>query len=169
MRDEIIDEISVCADCMFVHANGESDLDRDPTKLESWALIGFGFNVTMGGEHAEDCPNRDAVSSEVDCDCENLGFRWQSCEGCGSNLDGDRYKFTLWRATDATARDDFRKAIQSARTARANGGRTAARESLARAAQWRQYLTDRFAERNRFARWEASVRLVGTSGNGLAS
>jgi len=30
------------------------------------------------------------------CDCEKRDFSWSPCDGCGSNLGGDRHAFTIW-------------------------------------------------------------------------
>lgn len=93
----ILGAISVCECCMFVHANGEccaDDHEREPLNL-----IGDGRSVTMGlteDEHAENCTPADR---EDGCDCESQGFSWQSCEGCGSSLGGDRFALTLWDET----------------------------------------------------------------------
>lgn len=90
----ILGRISVCACCMYVHANGEccaEDHDREPL-----SLIADGQSVTMGlsaDEHSEHCR---PIDRENGCDCEQLGFSWQSCEGCGSPLGGDRHALTLW-------------------------------------------------------------------------
>lgn len=98
----ILGRISVCECCMFVHANGEccaEDHDREPL-----SLIGDGASVTMGlsaDEHNENCTPKDR---EVEaCECDQLGFSWSSCEGCGSSLGGDRYALTLWNESDSDA------------------------------------------------------------------
>lgn len=101
MRNELIGEISVCIDCMFIHANGEypgDPADRPTDSPEAWALIGPGYHVAMGGDHRETCTDSDR---ENGCDCDDLGFSHFSCEGCGQNLSGDRFKFTLFRDTDS--------------------------------------------------------------------
>jgi hypothetical protein len=96
MSAEVIDEISVCLACMFMHTNGEypgGPADIDPNEPEPWALLPEGTHPAMGGEHNERCTPADR---EEGCDCENLGFSWSRCEGCGSTLGGDRYLFTLF-------------------------------------------------------------------------
>jgi hypothetical protein len=95
MNEVVIDQISVCVDCMVLHANGEYDHDRDPSEPEPLSLIGPGYSVTMGvSEHSEHCTE---VDREEGCDCDQLGFSWSRCEGCGSTLGGDRFALTLWR------------------------------------------------------------------------
>ncbi len=37
------------------------------------------------------------LQTEDDCECENEGFSWSSCDVCGSNLGGDRYAVTFWK------------------------------------------------------------------------
>lgn len=149
MRDELLSEISVCIDCMFVHANGEypgDPADRPADAPEAWALWGFGYHVTMGGTHTENCDAQE--DNDVECDCENLGFSWQSCEGCGSNLGGDRYRFTTWRIRPAYAHLAAREALTRARTAREARIR---RWALADVAEWRAYLSAIAASDRRFA------------------
>lgn len=99
MTDEIVCPIWVCVDCMLTHANGEcgEDPDREPL-----SAIPGGHAVTMGmllEEHHSECPNRIAGLREWDCDCEHRAFSASSCEGCGSDLGGERHALTLWRAS----------------------------------------------------------------------
>lgn len=92
---EILGQISVCTCCMLVHANGECCGEHEGP--EPLSLIGAGRSVTAGlsaDEHSEHCTPEDRESGA--CDCEVLGFSWQSCEGCGSPLGGDRFALTLW-------------------------------------------------------------------------
>lgn len=142
MQDEIVDEISVCIDCMLVHANGETG-ERDAGEPEPWSriLADVGFSVTMGGVHSDDC-------DWSDCDCDDLGFSWCACEGCGSNLGGDRFRFTVWRWSVDHARIQFRSAIKLAREAITDRERI---EWLGTAGSVRRYLADRFAEDRRIA------------------
>lgn len=92
---EIICELSVCTDCMLTHANGECDPNRDPSEPEPLSKIGEGYSVTLGvAEHSEHCTPEDQAEG---CDCEQLGFSWSRCEGCGSFLGGDRFALTLWK------------------------------------------------------------------------
>lgn len=93
MLEEIVCEISVCQDCMLMHANGEASPDRPADLPGMWSLLQFGESATMGGTH------RDGCDGTGDCACEDLGFSQSSCEACGDYHHGDRYRFTLWRAT----------------------------------------------------------------------
>lgn len=98
MTSEIHSTISVCEDCLFLHANGEIGADRPSDLPEPLSLITAPYTVTMGmanGEHADTCTVDDRSTGE--CDCENLGFRTTRCEGCGDWHHGDRYTMTLWR------------------------------------------------------------------------
>lgn len=92
---EIVADLSVCIDCMLLHANGEYGPDRPDTEPEPLSKIDPGYSVTMGvTEHADTCTEADR---EIGCNCEDLGFRTSSCDGCGSYLHGDRYALTLWK------------------------------------------------------------------------
>lgn len=89
-------KISVCTDCMLLHANGEYDPDRPESEPEPLSAIPEGFRVTLGiteEEHSEYCTPADR---EEGCGCEQLGFSYWACEGCGSTLGGDRFAMTLW-------------------------------------------------------------------------
>lgn len=150
MYSELCGEISVCSDCMLEHANGEISPDRDASQPEPWALLTLGFNVAMGGEHNDDCPNQPEWIGE-ECRCGDLEFSWASCEGCGSNLGGDRYRFTMYRLSLGEARQLFRETLGLARDVnRPIGERIGFIEY---AGEFRAYMRDRFAERNRFANW----------------
>jgi len=84
----------VCVDCMMHHANGEcgschseSGHDREPL-----SAIDPDDTVTAGmfrEDHADGCEGEN-------CDCEDYGFSWLACDGCGSSLDGDRYWMVGW-------------------------------------------------------------------------
>ena len=64
-------ELSVCTDCLILAANGDMPADPDPTQPEPLALW---------------------LNSPVIPGDAELGFSWQPCEGCGSQLGGDRYQ-----------------------------------------------------------------------------
>lgn len=87
--------LSICVDCLMHLANGEcgschDDNGHDREPLNSIPNTDL---VTLGTlEHSEYCRRE----SDGECDCENLGFSWSQCEGCGSNLGGDRYAATGW-------------------------------------------------------------------------
>lgn len=144
MNEEIVDEIDVCIDCMLIHANGETSGDRDENEPELWSRIldGIGFSVTMGGKHSKGCDGPE------DCSCGDLGFSWSACEGCGSNLGGDRFRFTVWRWTIRYARHQFRAVIQHVHTEGTIAGRIGRLET---AGLIRRYIADRLAEDRRFA------------------
>jgi hypothetical protein len=157
-RDELLGEIDVCEDCLFIHANGEylgDPRDRTPDMPEAWALWGFGYHATMGGEHSETCTEADR---DEGCECDRRGFSWQSCEGCGSGLGGDRYRFTMWRVRPEYAHVAARLALESARVGRKIGDRLFTAERLVEVAQWREYLASIAAETRRHNIWMARMR-----------
>jgi hypothetical protein len=123
MYAENCGEIEVCQDCLILHANGETSPDFPADSPQPLSAIPFGYDVTMGGDET--------------------GFSWQSCEGCGSNLGGDRFEMTLWRLTTDEARERFNLMISLARRNTANRDRV---RNLAVAGQFRAYLAARFAE-----------------------
>ena len=86
-------EIAVCFDCLHELANGETPPDADPTRVTRPGLEAC--EVTLGGEHADDCPNYPDWTGEW-CECESLGFTWSGCQLCTSDLAGDKYLATLW-------------------------------------------------------------------------
>lgn len=57
------------------------------------------YDVSMGGEHADGCPNGpdSPTRGEQDCDCEIIPFSDTPCEGCGSTLHGERHAFTVFK------------------------------------------------------------------------
>lgn len=87
----------VCRDCMLHHANGEcgnchadEGHDRVPMSLCNPWEVAMGM---LGKEHP--CTEWEhGVTDE--CDCETQNFSWSSCDGCGSNLGGERHAMTLW-------------------------------------------------------------------------
>ena len=75
----VIDELSVCADCLFWLANGDVlPEDRDPEEFLS------DVRRTLG----EDL--RHVVITG-----ESLGFSWSACESCGSTLGGERFSAAI--------------------------------------------------------------------------
>lgn len=85
-----------CVDCLFMLANGENESwteqetqvwnETVENRLGSW-------NVDLGGEHVEGCPNVADDGSWLgmsDCDCEQIEFSRNPCDVCGSWLGGSR-------------------------------------------------------------------------------
>jgi len=104
MRDEPIDTIWVCVDCLMHAANGECGSCHDgPHDMEPLGAIGDGYSVTPGmtyEDHEDDClirGGRDNAPDDYECECEHNSFSTSQCEGCGSWLHGKREAMTLWR------------------------------------------------------------------------
>lgn len=72
--------IKVCQCCLLTHANGECCADESSHWLTPLSAIPANLDLVMGGEE--------------------LGFSWQSCDGCGSSLGGDRYSMSLFYRED---------------------------------------------------------------------
>ncbi len=91
MRDRMV-SWSICTCCMLCAANGECGDDcHDAEPLNK---VSPGEHISLGAiEHSEECTEADR---EAGCDCDQLGFSWQSCDACGSNLGGDRFAAVLW-------------------------------------------------------------------------
>lgn len=91
----------VCSDCMHSHANGETgneSPDREPWEA-LFAREPEGSFVTMGMPREEhECDWAEDPESEAwdTCECELSSFSWSTCEGCGSDLGGERHAFVLW-------------------------------------------------------------------------
>jgi len=154
---ELIGEISVCEDCTMQHANGVHDPDRPADLPAVWSEIGFGYLATMGGDHADGCPNGPDGSRDTDCDCGDYGFRTTDCEACGDWHHGDRYKFTLWRFSREEALLRYRREIKRAASFRADGNAMETGRAVASMALYRRYLLDLHAANRRFAAWRESV------------
>lgn len=95
MNDVIYGTLSVCTCCLMAHAAdgcGDFDHDREPlSKIEPPYTVTLGM---IAEEHGEHCHREE-------CECEQLGFSWSSCDGCGSPLGGDRHAMTLWGPADS--------------------------------------------------------------------
>lgn len=147
-------EIAICETCAYFNEYGESPADTadGPTPL---SLISFGYEVTPGGNHHEGC------TDNGDCECDNLGFSWQSCDACG-DLDGDRFRFTLWRLSATEARKEFDRAIKVAHWARKwesflpRDGNGVTITALNLAADYRRYLASLAKEQRQHAAWLAA-------------
>lgn len=93
----------VCVDCYEVH-HGVREEGREAPDREPLNLIPEDAEVTAGllwEEHSDDCPNRRAEQSIVECDCEQITFTWAACHGCGSTLGGAREALTIWTGEEA--------------------------------------------------------------------
>jgi hypothetical protein len=113
--------IWVCACCMLTHANDEccADHAQDPSERVTvsnrfsgvpmeptpmpWALWDDHErrrDMSMGmlsSEHDPECAfNRSEGAADCESECETRSFTWESCDGCGSHLGGERYAFTPW-------------------------------------------------------------------------
>lgn len=115
MNEEFVCDLSVCQDCMLLHANGEISPDRPADLPEPLSLIGFGQWVALGGDE--------------------LGFSTTSCEACGDILHGDRYAMALFQATRRSLADEARRILSVVHTVPSVAGRVLAIE---RAAQYRR-------------------------------
>jgi hypothetical protein len=95
-RDQCLGTVWVCADCYLAHHGIDDETDATPD-CEPLSRIGDDVDVTAGmlsEEHADDCdPSADDYE---ECDCETQSFSWSQCEGCGSQLGGERHALTLW-------------------------------------------------------------------------
>lgn len=86
-----------CVDCLFLLANGDTPEGLSPDETAEWlAKIDRrteGFEVVLGGEHVEDCPNIEdgQWQGTTDCDCEQVTFSSSPCDVCGSQLAGCRH------------------------------------------------------------------------------
>ena len=92
----------VCLHCFIHLVNGdctEPDTCTPGSEDENDPLHEFGgMHVTSGmlPEHHE-C-GRENGEGVDECDCEEQSFSWSACDGCGSNLGGERHAVTGWVA-----------------------------------------------------------------------
>jgi hypothetical protein len=96
MTVKVHSQIWVCDECMLLHANGDR---YDESECDPLSLL-EGWDVALGGEHEDDCPNRNEDVrryGEYDCQCEHREFSTSRCEGCGSTLHGSRNAMTLFK------------------------------------------------------------------------
>lgn len=153
-------EIGVCTDCLHADANGEYSPDRPTDLPEPWAAIPFGYLALSGGKHADSC---DAETRSTDgCDCDDRGFTPSWCEGCRDPHHGDRFAYTLYRATLPYARREHSRALESVRAIRnAPVGRYPAgmlAAELSVAADWRTYVARIHREERQYAAWAERIR-----------
>lgn len=86
-------DLSVCSSCLMVLANGLEqgpNYDDDKAAADGLARNWAGWDISLGSLECDYCPNEDG-------DCEGW-FSWSRCDGCGSQLGGDRYHATAWKA-----------------------------------------------------------------------
>ncbi len=91
----------ICTHCFIHLVNGDcTDIemcDADP----GHPLSEFGdMHVTPGirfSEHSCILGEGDGWGpDDHECDCETSTLSWHACEGCGSNLGGERHAVTGW-------------------------------------------------------------------------
>lgn len=71
-------DISICNDCVLIIANGVDSPEQEEIAIAMDKLWGD-TQITLN-------------NSEED----EGNFSWESCEGCGSPLGGDRYPAVAW-------------------------------------------------------------------------
>jgi hypothetical protein len=81
-----------------MHCNGEcGELPEDaPVPLNKFTKDDEITAGLLWEEHAEDCPNRVAGEGVDECECDTQSFSWESCDGCGSPLGGERHAVCAW-------------------------------------------------------------------------
>jgi hypothetical protein len=77
------DEYYVCGECAQVVCNGLGGMDLDPEREEE-IIEGLG---QIEGHWA---PNWDSETGEG-----MLEFSWRQCDGCGTNLGGERLRMAI--------------------------------------------------------------------------
>lgn len=80
-RFETVEGLSVCVDCTGMIANGDPGGETDPEahaeKMSKQWPPAEGWNLVLHcSEHPDGCEG---------------SFSWSSCDGCGSQLGGDRH------------------------------------------------------------------------------
>lgn len=129
MKLEPYGEVWVCTDCYFAHHNGmhehdgqwftgDSDepCDRRPlNRIEDFFEV---FDYTCSDHESEkvyvrdetgmdwhegdwtECPHCQRPGWEDDAGSGIQEFSWRQCNGCGSNLGGQRYRLSLWKGAE---------------------------------------------------------------------
>jgi hypothetical protein len=94
-------DIDICQCCLLLLANGiccePDDCGTADRLAQRWPATDW--HITLG-KTTDECGHdwRDPEDQEAHSEgCEQHGFSWRACEGCGSNLGGDRYAATTWR------------------------------------------------------------------------
>jgi len=83
-----------CTDVLYADPDRE-DLDACSEGGKVPMSLFEGMDVTPGMLDSEHDCNIHSVERE-ECDCEKKEFSWQSCDGCGSILGGERQAVTGW-------------------------------------------------------------------------
>jgi hypothetical protein len=85
--------IWVCVDCRMADATGEP---QDGAECEPWSHANAELEPTAGLRREEhECGKELGLSLDTECGCEEETFSWSSCEGCGSDLGGSRWPYTV--------------------------------------------------------------------------
>ena len=79
-------DLSVCSDCIMAISNGDLGDVSEEYEAEYDAAVKSHWTTTEGWE---------VVPGN-----EDLGFSWRQCEGCGSNLGGDRFEAHAMKLRD---------------------------------------------------------------------
>lgn len=78
MAEQVYTDLSVCADCAMLIANGEDSDGVAERVAERWGDLAVHLVLSCSG-------------------CDDCGFSWASCDGCGSTLGGDRHAAAVIR------------------------------------------------------------------------
>jgi len=88
--------IDVCEDCTLAHAGVVDGPEPVPAPLSA---IGDDVRVWDGCLVCSPCGHPDCANDQRVCGCgyadPGHGFSWARCQGCGSDLGGNRYPLTL--------------------------------------------------------------------------
>jgi hypothetical protein len=89
--------LSICVDCLQVLANGvESDEQQRVSErmTEKWGATDISLGMSTG---VWGCGHDHEATSEDHAEnCEYLGFSIWDCQGCGSDIGGDRFAAHAW-------------------------------------------------------------------------
>jgi hypothetical protein len=87
LNTETAIELSICEDCLMVLANGAETAEQETAAAAMVAKWGDTV-ITLGSLECDACRGEDGA-------CEPW-FSWRWCEGCGSQLGGNREHATAW-------------------------------------------------------------------------
>lgn len=82
-------ELSVCVVCAHLLANGEYDDGTDAAEQAAKGMAriwGDDARHLIAGGHVEDCDGSEP------CGCLDGWFSWSDCDGCGSEMGGERHR-----------------------------------------------------------------------------